>query len=319
MPDIAKRAELGVALRTAVCLVTLFAAIEFHELVHLAVGRMAGLPAHFLSLTSVGVEPDEVARAAPAALAWMNGVAPIVTMVLGFLAFAVLSASRRRLEPLTAYVLTWIAIMGVPYVGYQLMATAAPIQLRGDGGDSAAVIGGYFHAPPTVRVILAVAGGVLYVASGFWLNRLLADSPVRPHRGPSLAARLSAVAVWRRLLAAALGILLIGGVVKGTGLLLRDIDDVTGLTFLAFSAIIGWLLFVALLVPWRRPGAAAVWRHWLVPGLLANSLLMVVGFAFPSDYKTFGIAVLNPLLAAAWCQAFLVDPLQPAVEQSIST
>ena len=293
--------SLGVTLRSVVCLVTIVALIEVHELLHLVVGRLVGLPARFLNLTAVGVGLDEAARANPAALAWMNGVAPMVSIALGVLAFAVLSAHRRRFRPWVRYALTWVAIQGVPYAGLQLMTAAAPVRLRGDGADFAAVIGGYFQAPPEIRAILTVTGLAVFLASGFWLGRLLSDSSVSPHRRLSLGARLATVAVWRRLLAAVIGTLSIGTLAMGIVLLFQG--NANGLRFLLLSAFVGWVAVVALLVPWRWPGAATVWRHWLLPGLLASLVLTVVGLAFPSDFAS-AVFALTPLLATAWRQAF---------------
>jgi hypothetical protein len=59
---------------------------ELHECLHLIVGRLCGLPAHFLGLTSAGVDPSIAATARPLSLALMNGVAPLATMLLGVVA-----------------------------------------------------------------------------------------------------------------------------------------------------------------------------------------------------------------------------------------
>lgn len=289
---------LGILPRAVISLVTIFLCVELHELVHLGVGWMAGLPARFLHLTAVGVAPDVAAQANPAALAWMNGVAPVFTVVLGLLAFAMVASPRRRFRPPLHYALTWVAILGVPYAGFQLMLAAAPVRVRGDGADFAAVIGGYFQAPLAVRSIVAVSGVAVFVASGLWLGRLLVDPAVKPGRAPSLGARLSAVPLWRRLFAVAVGILSICAAVMSGALLFRS--DLRGMGLLALSAFWGWPIFFTLLVPWRRPGPAAVWRHWIIPGLCMAFALTVVGLVFPSDYTTFGFLLLASLPAAAW-------------------
>lgn len=54
---------------------------ELHERFHLIVGRLCGLPAHFLNLTSVGVSASIAATARPSALALMNGVAPLAVVL----------------------------------------------------------------------------------------------------------------------------------------------------------------------------------------------------------------------------------------------
>ena len=262
--------SLGALQRAVICLVTVVAAIELHELIHLGVGRLAGLPARFLHLTAVGVTPEEAARADPAALAWMNGVAPVATMVLGVLAFAATSAPRPSMGPRVRNALIWVAIFGVPYIGLQLMLAAAPIDVRGAGADSAAVIGGYFQAPSTIRSILTVVGLAAYMASGFWLGRLLGDFAERPDRSESLGARLAAVSVWRRILAAVIGLLWIGTVALGIDQLFQGYRMGQGLLLL--GGTVEWAAFLALLVPWRRPGPTAVWRGLAPPRAAGRGL-----------------------------------------------
>jgi hypothetical protein len=284
--------SLGLPLRVAICLAALLVFTEVHELVHLAAGRLAGLPAHFLNLTAVGVEPHEAAQANPAALAWMNGAAPVASVLLGFLAFAVVTSTRRRFAPSVRYTLAWIAILGTTYAGLQLMITPAPIVVSGAGTDSAAVIGGYFEASPQVRAVIAGVGVVIYLASAFWLKRLFPQAP------PSSEACPAPVAMWRRGLAAAIGILSIAGAVGGFLQLLRG--NPRGLPLLMTSATLAWPAAVALLVPWRWPSAAAVWRAWLLPGLLVSLLLAAVGLVVPSDFATVATMQLVPLVMASW-------------------
>lgn len=197
--------------------------------------------------------------------------------------------------------LTWVAIQGVPYIGIQLMLAAAPIDVRGAGADFAAVIGGYFQAPSTIRSILVVVGLAAYLASGFWLGRLLGDfAAQQPDRRESLGARLAALSVWRRILAAMIGFLWIGTVALGIYQLFQGHRMGQGLLLL--SGTVEWAALLALLIPWRRPGPTAVWRGWFLPALLAGIVFLALGVA-SSDFTLIGLLLLPPLVTAAWRQA----------------
>lgn len=134
-----------------IALLAQLASCELHESLHLIVGRLAGLPVHFLSLTTVAVSPCVAATASPSALALMNGVAPLATMLLGVLALVSVPALRPKVPVAITDFIAWCAIFAVPYIGMQTMFAAAPIRLRGDGADSAAVTLAYllFRARPS--------------------------------------------------------------------------------------------------------------------------------------------------------------------------
>jgi hypothetical protein len=159
-----------------VAILARFASTEVHESFHFLAGRLAGLPTEFLTLTSAGVDAAVAARAPQYALALMNGVAPVMTVLLGILALKAVPAVRRKAPAAVTDFLAWWAITGIPYMGLQLMTAAGPIRLRGDGSDSAAVIGGYLGAGIAVRSAISLAGLLLYVASGFWLGAAVAES-----------------------------------------------------------------------------------------------------------------------------------------------
>jgi hypothetical protein len=71
----------------------------------------------------------------------MNGVAPVMTVLLGVLALGTVPYVREKAPVAVSASLAWWAIAGVPYLGLQLMTAARPVRLRGDGSDSAAGIG----------------------------------------------------------------------------------------------------------------------------------------------------------------------------------
>jgi hypothetical protein len=221
---------------------------ELHESLHLIVGRLCGLPAHFLSLTSAGVDPLIAANARASSLALMNGVAPLATMLLGIAALFATPALRRRAPAALTAFIAWCAIFAVPYIGLQIMTTALPARLRGNGADSAAVIGGYFAAPIVLRTVISIVGLLIFMASGFCLGRAVSESS-----GGRLTVRehLRDLAPWRVAAASALGLLLIG--LTGRGALLLAHGRYGGF-FSLLQAIWVWGAMIILLVRWQAPG-----------------------------------------------------------------
>jgi hypothetical protein len=269
---------------------------ELHESIHLMVGRLCGLPAHFLNLTSVGVSPSIAANARPAALALMNGVAPPATMLLGVAAlFATPRLRRSAPAALTAFV-AWCAIFAVPYIGLQIMTTALPVRLRGNGADSAAVIGGYFGAPLLLRTALSILGLLMFVASGFWLGRAVSDDPGATPR-LTLRGHLRGLPAWRVTTASVLGLVLIGVVVRGAFLLAHGED---GGFFSLMVAIWLWGAMMTLLVRWQATGTREVRDRWIFPGMLASAGLMAIGMFTHDDLFVSATIFVIPLLATAW-------------------
>lgn len=268
---------------------------ELHESLHLIVGRLCGLPAHFLNLTSVGVDPSIAANARPSALALMNGAAPLATMLLGVAALFAAPALRRRAPAaLTAFV-AWCAIFAVPYIGLQIMTTALPIRLRGNGADSAAVIGGYFGAPIMPRTVISVVGLLIFIASGFCLGRAVSESP---GGRLTLSQHLRGLAPWRIATASALGLLLIGLTVRGAFLLAHSQN---GAFLSLLVAMWVWGAMMTLLVRWRAPGARDVRDQWILPGVLASLAMLAISFLTQlSDLLTSATIFVIPLIATAW-------------------
>jgi hypothetical protein len=270
---------------------------ELHECFHLIVGRLYGLPAHFLNFTSVGVDPPIVASARPSALALMNGVAPLATMVLGVVALFATPILRRKDHAVVTAFVAWCAIFAVPYIGLQIMTTALPVRLRGNGADSAAVIGGYFGAPLVLRTVLSIVGLLLFMASGFWLGRAVSDEPCDAPR-LKLRARLRGLARWRVAAASVLGLLLIGMVVRGALRLALSEDG--GFVSL-MVAIWLWGAMMALLVRWQTPGAREVRDRWIFPGVLASlGMLAISLLTHLGDFFVSATIFVIPLIATAW-------------------
>jgi hypothetical protein len=289
-----------------------FVSTELHESFHLIVGRLCGLPGHFLSLTSVGVSPSIAATARPSALALMNGVAPLATMVLGVAAlFATPWLRRRRSATVTAFV-AWCAIFAVPYIGLQTMTAALPAHLRGNGADSAAVIGGYFGVPVGMRAVVSIVGLMLFMASGFFLGRAVSDDSGDALRCLTLRQHLRGLARWRVAAASILGLLLVVMTVLGAFLLASSKHN--GF-FSLLIAIWLWGAMMTLLVRWQAPGAREVRDQWIFPGLLASFGLLVIGLFTHDDFLTLATIFVIPLIATAW--VLTRDPARIGSSQTI--
>lgn len=256
-----------------------------------------GLPTHFINLTAAGVSEADAAVAPAVTLAWMNGVAPLLTMACGVAALFAAEPAKRHGHALIACALGWIAVFGVPYIGLQLMLVAAPANLRGHGADSAAVLVGYLGIAGVPRALIVVLGTLIATMAGFWLPRAIVPEPGRAAR-TAKSARWGGVPAWRRLLAGLLvagSIFLIG---RGSLRILHQPDAAAQQPFL--MALIAWSLGLCCLTRWTLPGARIVRDHWIIPAILASAILGVVGAASHSDYSTIALVLLPQLLVAAF-------------------
>jgi hypothetical protein len=276
------------------------ASTELHECFHLVVGRLAGLPCHFLSFTSVGVDPSVAANASPSALALMNGVAPLATMLLGVLALVAVPALRPKAPAAVTAFIAWFAIFGVAYIGLQTMTTAGPARLRGNGSDFAAVIGGYFGMPIVPRTAIAVAGMVIFMASGFCMSAAVSERTGGASPRLTLGQHLHGLAAWRLVAASVLGLNLIAMTVRSAALLAHGNGG--GMLLLFGETWVGAAL-MALLVRWRAPGAREVRDRWIFPGLLASAGLIAISLlTHLDDFFIGGTTLIVPLMATAWTQ-----------------
>jgi hypothetical protein len=297
---------LGMALLSALAVLI---STELHEFLHFIVGRLAGLPAHFLSLTSAGVDPSVVAHAPPYGLALMNGVAPLATMILGVVALVAVPQMRPKFPPCVTDFVAWCAIFAVPYIGLQTMLTAAPISLRGNGADFAAVIGGYWGLSRGPRTAISLVGLLIYMASGSWLSVALLPRVASGSVRSSLSARLRRLSVPRLLAAGILCLLLVVMTARSASMLARG--DSRGVTWL-FREIYVWGTMMILLVRWRVPRVREIRDHWILPGLLGCVVLMAIG-SLPGldDFFLLGSILVLPLIATAWTESGL-DELEVA-------
>lgn len=284
-----------------IAILAVVASTELHEFFHFITGRLVGLPSHFLSLTSAGVEPSVAAHAPPHALALMNGVAPLATMILGVLALAAVPGLRPKAPAAVTNFLSWCAIFAVPYIGIQTMLTAAPIDLRGSGADFAAVVGGYFGVPVAPRAAISVVGLVIYMASGFWLGTAVSQRAGSDRLRLTVSQRLRGLAVWRVVAAAILALALAAMTVRSTAMLVHG--NSRGIPSL-FREMYVWAVMMASIIDWSARGARHVRDHWILPGLLSSAGLIAIGFLpHLDDFFFLGTVLVLPLTATAWTES----------------
>jgi hypothetical protein len=263
--------------------------ITLHETIHLLVGRMAGIPAVFTGLTSAGLPKNvDPGQYGPAQLALMNGIAPLLTVVFGFVIYYLLARKQAVLRHLR-YFFTWWAIFGIPYLGVQMIIIIQHSDYSGNGADSAAVAG-YLHLSILLRALICLAGFLYYMVSAIWVLGAIraADRDVLPG-GSSLA-----IAWWRQLLG---WILIAVAIASAVAIGVRALYGIVyGPLFLVFSS---WATGTALLTPWRSFVAMAMWKRWLLPGIIGLLALIPLGFIGGSnDYADMWLPILPPLIAA---------------------
>jgi hypothetical protein len=299
--DNRSRSGTGFIGMAVIAMLAVVASTELHEFFHFITGRLVGLPTHFLSLTSAGVDPSVAAHAPSYALALMNGVAPVATMMLGVLALAAMPILRLKAPAAVTDFIGWCAIFAVPYIGIQTMLTAAPIQLRGSGADFAAVIGGCFGVPVVARTAISVVGLVIYMASGFWLCTAVSQRTGSARLHLTVSQRLRGLAAWRVVAAAILSLSLIAMTVRSTFMLAHG--EGRGIPSL-FREMYVWAVMMTLLVRWSAPGAREVRDHWILPGLLSSAGLIAIG-SLPhlDDFFFLGTVLILPLTATAWTES----------------
>ncbi len=235
----------------------------------------------------------------------MNGIAPLATWAIGWLAWALVVRNHHLDGPLRT-ALTWAAIFGVPYIGIELVTTGAKVVTNGSGSDFAAV-SGLLGLPYGLRALAMAAGLGWYVASA-WVVLQALRAGARPavagyaeserHSAASLSqgAAQPARPRWRLLLGGLLVCAVACGGLVGGGLAASG--QSSGPTFMFLSLAV-WGLATAVLVPWRHPAAHATWRQWVRPGLLASAVLFVYGLVAGNDYANIGFTTLPPVIAAA--------------------
>lgn len=282
-------AAANVIVRSVLVAASVIVIISLHESMHLLVGRLAGIPAVFTGLTSAGLPKSINPHLfGPTQLALMNGIAPLFTVVFGFVVYYLL---RRRPAVLGAvrYFFTWWAIFGIPYLGVQMILCVQPSDYSGNGADSAAVAG-YLNLPMLVRAIICLVGYVYYMVSAVWVTgaTLAANRDVQPQDSGLT------IVWWRQFL----GWLLIAlALITAIWLALRALHgNPYGPIFLVWTA---WAIGTALLTPWKSYAARTMLKHWLLPGILGMLALIPLGLiGGGNDYASIWFIISPPLVAA---------------------
>lgn len=293
-----------VVARAMLAAISVAAVVFAHELVHLLIGRFAGIPAAFTGLTSVGIPRADVHLYAGWRLALMNGGAPIFTVLVGFAVLAVMPRLG-HFHRLVRYFLSWWAIFGIPYLGLQAMIVVARVDFSGNGVDSAAVAG-YFHAGPPALAVVSVAGFLYFLWSSRWVIRAIESADDRiPRKAPA-----GAVAVWRRAITGLLVLVAIAASVSFSIL-------VFGLRpppLPVLTALGAWAIACVFLTRWRSPPARRVWRGWLIPGAIGMFALVPLGFVGGgNDFAQLWAFELSPVFAATMLAS---GPVWPAIRNA---
>lgn len=297
-------AVVNVIVRSILVAASVIVIIGLHESMHLLVGRLAGIPAVFTGLTSAGLPKSINPHLfGPTQLALMNGIAPLLTVVFGFVVYYLL---RRRPAALGAvrYFFTWWAIYGIPYLGLQLMIVIYHTDYSGNGPDSAA-LAGYLHLSDPIRAVICLAGFLYYFAASLWVLKALraADLDILPS-GSGLA-----LAWWRRLSGIALII-----VANGSAVFLAAsafFGQIHGLPL--YLGILTWGLGTAALTPWKSSAARTLFQHWLLPGILGMLALILLGLIGDgNDYASIWLLIMPPLVAAIMFATRGISGMQPA-------
>lgn len=289
-----------VVARAALAAVSVAAFVFAHELVHLFVGRLAGIPAAFTGLTSVGIPRADVHLYAEWRLALMNAGAPLFTVLTGFAALAVLPRLG-RFPRWVRYFLSWWAIFGIPYLGLQAMIVVASVDFSGNGADSAAVAG-YFHAGPLALAVVSTVGFLYFMGSSRWVVRaiqLVEDDGV--HAAPCGAA----VAPWRRFGGWLLVFIAIAAAVRFSALAY----GVMPLPLPVLTVFACWSVACALRTRWRSPAARRVWGGWLIPGAIGMFALVPLGFVGGgNDFAELWAFEMAPVFAATMLASRMPRP-----------
>lgn len=265
--------------------------VYVHESTHFIVGRLVGIPATFTGLTSVGIPQVAVHLYAGWRLALMNGIAPLLSVVLGFVALAVVRRFRNLPYPLR-FAVSWWAIFGIPYAGLQLMALVFPVDFSGNGADSAAVAG-YFKIGPLALAILCFVGFAYYL----WSSRPVRDAIQAVEHTFPRTANKAPIAPWRHAVAWFLVIIAVAAAVRFALSTYGLAASAVSLELLAICA--GWSGACACWTRWRDPDACVFWSRWLIPGAISLIAMIPLGsIGGGNDFSQIWLIQLPPVFAA---------------------
>src|SRR5579884_1587905 len=171
---IARTLHVGrLILYAIICVISIVVFVTLHELFHLVVGLLLGLPAHLISPVSAGVSREAARHADGWRLAVMNGIAPLLTMILGVIVALLLTRFGRSWPDILNRFFSWWAILGIPYIGFEMMGTSNPTDYAGTGADPAAVAG-FLGISDPVRALVSFVALLFFLISGLFLSTHLA-------------------------------------------------------------------------------------------------------------------------------------------------
>lgn len=284
--------SVDLIVRSALVAISTFGFITLHELAHLVVGRLGGIPAVFTSLTSAGIPSGtDASRYGALQLALMNGIAPLLTVIIGFAAFHLLARQRMTLKP-GRYFFAWWAIFGIPYLGLQMMLIIQHVDYSGNGADSAAVAG-YLHLSMPIRAFICGVGFLYYLASAAWVLGVIRTGSKESRGGDPGTG----IAFWRYVPAVLLMITAIAGMTSYIA------NEAHGLNpgFGFGGAFIAWAAAAAILTAWKNPAVTSIAKRWLLPGIIGMLALIPLSLISTdgNDYASIWLPILPPIFAAA--------------------
>ena len=278
-------------LRAALVALSVASVLFLHECIHLAIGRLAGIPAAFTGLTSVGIPRADASLYAGWRLALMNGTAPLVTVLAGFVVLHLLARWQNGPERLRFF-LSWWAIFGIPYLGLQLMIIVLPVDFSGNGVDSAAVAG-YLNAQPWVLAVLSFAGFLWYVRAGRLVLHMI---EIADRDAPKIGTD-ARIAAWRHVAAWGLLVIAFAGAMRFA--LEAFASRLPGGSLDLPAMLFGWSGACVLWTRWRSFAARGVWSGWLIPGAIGLLALVPLGFiGGGNDFAQLWLLELPPVFAA---------------------
>lgn len=141
-------------------LLSLVTFTEFHESMHLLFGRAMGIPAAFLSATSVGV-PKSYDTSIHSWLSFfmMNVPAFIISFAMGIIFLVIYIKKREFIKTTTGQFFAWFTIIGIPYISIQMMTSAEKGTASGSGPDLAYMVYalGLSKSKPIVFLLILTA------------------------------------------------------------------------------------------------------------------------------------------------------------------
>jgi len=275
-----------VLFRAALLVATIAITTTLHEVVHLVVGRLLGIPAQFLSYTSVGIPDTETAQFSSMSLAAMNGGAPLFSVLFfGLLPLFLILKNNLKSGETWFSLLGWSAIFNVPYLGLQFMLAVNVSSVNGSGSDMAAVMGA-FEVPAGPRFLLGAIGYLLFVAALVILGRAFSKER---HMWPSPHSQLRK---WMGYSCIFLGFV---SVCFGDWITLSGNQNL-GMTLIAIG---GFFLLGAgssLLINSKSSNYRAFKAHWLIPTIVGTFCMALIGIFLQNDYANFWLILIPSVL-----------------------